>query len=92
MRNGLQNGKEQQEVFTGLERLSLGSEIVFQKKSTSCLLEEDRSEALPPPLPLAGDVMGERHLSTGGLNVALFHLSHIPEVQREGPSVTSQIR
>lgn len=33
VRNGLQNGKEQQEVFTGLERLSLDSEIVFQRKA-----------------------------------------------------------
>lgn len=32
MRNGLQNGKEQQEVFTGLERLSLDSEIIPEEK------------------------------------------------------------
>lgn len=86
MRNGLQNGKEQQEFFTGLERLSLDSEIVFQKKSTSCLGDEDGSEALLLPLPLAWNVMGELHLSTGA------HLFHIPKVQREDPSVTSQIR
>lgn len=33
VRNGLWNGKEQQEIFTGLERLSLDSEIVFQRKA-----------------------------------------------------------
>lgn len=33
VRNGLQNGKEQQEVFTGLERLDVDSEIVFQRKA-----------------------------------------------------------
>lgn len=65
MRNGLQNGKEQQEFFTGLERLSLDSEIVFQKKSTSWLGDEDGSEALLLSLPLSWDVMGELQLSTG---------------------------
>lgn len=65
---------------------------LFQKKSTSYLGEEDRSEALMSPLPLAWDVMRELHLSTGGSNVALFHLFHIPKLQRENPSVTSQVR
>lgn len=57
------------------------------EKSTNWLRDEDRS-----PLPLAWDVMGELHLSTGGSSVALFHLFHVLKVQREDPSVTSQIR
>lgn len=35
---------------------------------------------------------GRDAASTGCSNVALFHLFHIPKVQREDPSVTSQIR
>lgn len=70
VRNGLQNGKEQQEVFTGLERLSLDSEIVFQKKSTSCLGNKDMSEAFLSPPPLAWDVMGEMQPAQG---VQMWH-------------------
>lgn len=35
---------------------------------------------------------GRDAASTGCSNVALFHMFHIPKVQREDPSVTSQIR
>lgn len=86
------NGKEQREDFTGLERLSLDSEIVPEEKH-KLLWERKIGLRLSRPLCLMPwDVMGELHLNTADPNVVLLHLFHIPKVQREDPSVTSQIQ
>lgn len=93
MRNGLQEWEK-----------TAGSVHWFGKAQScfrNCVPEEkhkllwERKIGLRVSHPLClvpWDVMGELHLNTEDPNVVLFYLFHITKVQREDPSIISQIQ